>query len=280
MTKDGSKSGLAKRRQGIFWILTIPQYAFTPYLPPGCNWIRGQLEQGEGGFLHWQVLVALRKKGSVATIRDCFGPYHCELTRSNAAAEYVWKTDTAIAGTKFELGVKPIDRANVDDWERIWELAAGGDIMGIPASIRVQNYRTLRAIASDFAAPGFCERRAVVYWGPTGTGKSRRAWDEAGVDAYPKDPRTKFWCGYGGQEHVVVDEFRGDIDIGHLLRWLDRYPVIVEIKGASTVLKAKCYWFTSNIPPEQWYPNLDEETFKALRRRLKVVSFNKLGLTL
>ena len=52
-------------------------------------------------------------------------------------------------------------------------------------------------------------RQCFVYWGPTGTGKSRRAWDEAGVEAYCKDPRTKFWDGYQVEENVVIDEFRG-----------------------------------------------------------------------
>ena len=55
----------------------------------------------------------------------------------------------------------------------------------------------------------------------------------------PKDPRTKFWDGYRNQENVVIDEFRGAIDIAHILRWFDRYPVIVEVKGSSVVLSAK-----------------------------------------
>lgn len=63
------------------------------------------------------------------------------------------------------------------------------------------------------------------------------------------------------------------IDIGHLLRWLDRYPCIVEVKGSSTVLSAETIWITSNLPPESWYPDLDQETFLALRRRLKVTHF-------
>jgi len=112
-----------------------------------------------------------------------------------------------------------------------------------------------------------------VFWGPTGTGKSRRAWDEATLDAYPKDPRTKFWDGYNGQENVVIDEFRGSIDIAHLLRWFDRYPVIVEIKGSSVVLTAKNFWITSNLSPDVWFPECDSETLSALRRRLKVTRF-------
>lgn len=117
------------------------------------------------------------------------------------------------------------------------------------------------------------ERQCFVYWGRTGTGKSRLAWERAGTDAYPKDPRTKFWDGYQGQLHVVVDEFRGGIDISHLLRWLDRYPVIVEIKGSSVVLKATSVWITSNVNPEDWYPLLDNETKQALLRRLTITHF-------
>lgn len=34
-------------------------------------------------------------------------------------------------------------------------------------------------------------REVHCFWGTTGSGKSFRAWAEAGLDAYPKDPRTK-----------------------------------------------------------------------------------------
>jgi len=120
------------------------------------------------------------------------------------------------------------------------------------------------------------ERTCYVYWGVTGAGKSRRAWDEASLSAYPKSPSTKFWDGYVGQEHVVLDEFRGEIGISHLLRWLDRYPVTVETKGSAVVLSARRIWITSNISPRDWYPNLDEATMDALLRRLEVTHFREL----
>lgn len=66
----------------------------------------------------------------------------------------------------------------------------------------------------------------------------------------------------------------GCIDIAHLLRWLDRYPVIVEVKGGSQVLKAECIWITSNLDPRSWYPDLDQETLAALLRRLNITHFN------
>jgi len=62
----------------------------------------------------------------------------------------------------------------------------------IPPDVLVRNYSNLRRIASDYAEPVAIEREVVCYWGPTGTGKSRRAWDEASLQAYPKDPRYIF----------------------------------------------------------------------------------------
>lgn len=267
----------APRRQGVYWFLTIPHRNFVPYLPPGVIWIKGQLERGGGegneeGFLHWQVVCTLGSKQSLHGITRIFGSeLHAELTKWQSAEDYVWKQDTSIANTRFELGIKPFNRNSEVDWSRVWDLAAEGKLLDIPASIRVPHYRTLRTIAQDFMEPIAMERSVSVFWGRTGTGKSKKAWEEAGALAYPKAPTTKFWCGYRGQKNVVIDEFRGAIDISHLLRWLDRYPVNVETKGSGGVYCAERIWITSNLAPSDWYPHLDEETRSALMRRLNVI---------
>lgn len=267
---------MTQRRQGIFWILTLPAHDFLPYLPTDCQYIVGQLERGdETGYLHWQILCAFKKKSSLRQVKECFGDScHAELSRSDAARSYVTKEDTRVEGTGFELGSKPFQRNSRVDWESVWTAAQSGSLSLIPANVRVVNYRTIRAIASDHSRPEPMERECFVFWGPTGTGKSRRAWDEGSMDAYCKDPRTKFWDGYQNEESVIIDEFRGGIDIAHLLRWLDRYPVRVEIKGSSRPLLAKKIWITSNIPPEEWYPMCDPQTLAALMRRLQVTDFN------
>lgn len=263
------------RRQGILWLLTVPQSLFIPYLPRGCKYIKGQLERGNaGGYLHWQLLVGLERKGSLRTVKEIFGDgIHAELSRSSAASEYVWKEDTAVEGTRFELGTFPFRRNEKKDWEAIWESAKKGCMEEIPADVRLVSYRTIRAIASDYSQCVGMVRNVQVYWGSTGTGKSRKAWSEAGEDAYCKDPRSKFWDGYQNQVNVVIDEFRGGIDIAHLLRWFDRYPVRVEIKGSSRPLVARNIWVTSNLDPELWYPEVDSMTKDALMRRLVISHF-------
>jgi len=197
---------------------------------------------------------------------------HCEPTRSTAAEAYVHKEETR-DGEPFSFGSKPFNRNSGTDWSRIKELAKGGQLDLVPADVYVRYYRTLVSIAADHADPVGVEKDVFVFYGRTGTGKSRRAWEEAGPGAYAKDPRSKFWCGYRDHEHVIIDEFRGGIDISHILRWTDRYPVNVEIKGSSRPLKAKKIWITSNLHPMNWFIDCDRETKDALLRRLQITEF-------
>jgi len=70
-----------------------------------------------------------------------------------------------------------------------------------------------------------------------------------------------------------MDEFRGLINVSNLLRWLDRYPVRVEIKGSSRPLSMTTLWITSNVNPLYWYPEVDSETQAAFMRRLNITEF-------
>jgi len=265
-----------QRRQGRYWIITAPiaDWSVPTECPAALAYVTGQQEIGNGeqSYHHWQLYCISKRKCSLRTIKSCFSDRcHAELTHSKKAEDYCLKDDTCVEGTRFELGFKPIQRNQKVDWDRIWQLATEGQIMGIPANIRVQNYRTICQIRSDFATPLAIERTVTVYWGRTGTGKSRRAWEEAGLDAYCKDPRSKFFYGYRDQCNVVIDEFRGGIDVAHLLRWFDRYPCNVELKGSSCPLAAHKIWITSNLPPSAWYPELDNATLDALMRRFTEV---------
>lgn len=261
------------RRQGVYWLGTIPgDQQWVPQLPGGVVFLRGQLESGESGYLHHQISFVTEKKCSLAAVQKLFEPVigHWELSRSAAADAYVWKEETRV-GEQYQFGAKPFRRNSSADWEEVRSLAMDGSLHEVPADIFVRYYGQLTRIASDYQQPDFVERRAVVLWGPTGTGKSHRAWQLLGASAYSKDPRTKFWCGYGRQVDIIIDEFRGAIDVSHILRWTDRYPVRVEVKGATRLLCANRLLFTSNIHPCEWYPGLDHATYQALERRLKIV---------
>lgn len=259
-------------------MVTIPFADWRPDgLPGEASYLKGQAEQGhESGFLHWQLVIYFPRKVRLATVKRCLcNTAHAELSRSSAVEAYVFKEDTRVPDTQFEFGDKPCPRASKKDWEKIWNSAVDGEYDSIPHDVRVRYYSAIRRISADHAKPSAIVRTAHVFYGSTGTGKSHRAWSEAGQDAYPKDPKTKFWCGYQGHKHVVIDEFRGGIDVAHMLRWLDQYPVSVELKGSSTPLKATTIWITSNLHPREWYPGLDASTVAALLRRLQITEMNE-----
>lgn len=178
----------------------------------------------------------------------------------------------------------PFHRNSKTDWAKVFELAKKDKIEEIALSdpsVVVQHYSSLKKIATDYLPrihrPGV---QVFVYWGITGSGKTHRAFEEAGdLDGvFVKDPNTKWWDGYRNESNVIIDEFTGLISINHLLRWLDKYSCPVESKGKSSALYATKFWITSNINPDEWYnnnPHVTQSQKEALRRRFtRVVHYD------
>lgn len=264
-------------KQGRYFILTIPRdkWEFPTELPDYLAWIKGQAEVGEGGYEHWQVCIAFPKNVTATKCKTFFPEEsHVEFTRSAAADEYVHKEESSVAGTRFEYGQKSKRRNNANDWNEVWDQATSGRILDIPADIRIRCYHTLKRIRKDYDEAPWREDIIVnVFTGVTGSGKSHRMFEEAGRHCYIKPSTTKWWDGYRGESNVVIDEFRGQISIEHMLRWFDKYPCFVEEKGGQVALKATKFWVASNLSVEKWFPDADPATLAALKRRIHVTEF-------
>lgn len=263
---------------GKWWILTLScaEYPDSPGLAADAVYAKGQQERGAGGFLHWQMVVCFKTNKRRSGVVVAYPSAHAELTRSPAALAYVWKEDTRIEGTQFEHGAPPFKRNSKTDWDAVWEAAKSGDLDSIPAQVKCQNWNNIRSIRAEHAQPSMRPVPVVhVFWGVTGSGKSHRAFEEAGAAPFVKSASNKWWDGYRGQDAVVIDEFAGMVDITHLLRWFDKYPLFVEIKGSTTPLKAFKFWVTSNIHPSDWYPNAPAEQKAALLRRINITHFER-----
>lgn len=93
--------------QGRYWLITLScaHHPEQPTLKTPLVYMKGQKEVGEGGFEHWQILVVASKRVSRNQVKQVLHETaHVELSRSEAADEYVWKEDTRVEGSQFEIG--------------------------------------------------------------------------------------------------------------------------------------------------------------------------------
>jgi len=120
--------------------------------------------------------------------------------------------------------------------------------------------------------------KTKVFWfyGPTGTGKSKEAFEMAFAESsyYVKDPLNKWWDGYEQQDVVIIDDYRRDFcTFAQLLRLFDRYPMSVEVKGATTQFNSKMIIVTSPKNPKDTWEGRTEEDFAQLLRRIEEVRY-------
>lgn len=110
-------------------------------------------------------------------------------------------------------------------------------------------------------AKQFRKVEVLVYYGKTGTGKTRNAIENTvnkNKDYYILDPPingTWWYDGYDNEEVLIVDEFYGQISQKTLLRICDGYPLKCQIKGGFTWANWTTVIFTSNKSPDLWFKN-------------------------
>lgn len=118
----------------------------------------------------------------------------------------------------------------------------------------------------------------VIYFGPTGTGKSWKAHHD-NVGAYevkwPESGNNVFWWDRyeggndDGVDHdtVLWEEFRHNIPYGRMLKFMDRYGCKIKYHGGQTEFNSHRIVITTNIEPMNWYPKKDQEGVSMLHRR-------------
>ena len=119
------------------------------------------------------------------------------------------------------------------------------------------------------------------YWGPTGTGKSHASFqDYDPKTTYVKCLEDEWWCGYVGQETVLLNDFRGEIKYGQMLNLCDKWPHMVKVRNKEPVpFLAKKIIVTSSLHPVKLYAKLNfDDSIEQLLRRFECVALNEVYL--
>jgi len=140
----------------------------------------------------------------------------------------------------------------------------------------VRYHKGLQALADITSLPyAGGPKKVMVYYGPTGTGKTRKAFTQ-NPGAYFWGPEQKHWFqGYSAQDVCIMDEFRGQLPLGFMLRLTDRYPMIVETKGSSVQFVSSTVIICSPAHPRHWYTSLSNQEGKIdqLLRRIESIEW-------
>lgn len=185
--------------------------------------------------------------------------------------KYCTKTDGEVKtdGTPGQQG----KRTDLDDAREI--IDRGGTLLDVAENnfgsfVRYhRGFKEYQFMKQQKEAQSWRDVKVSYWWGASGTGKTKKAFEEDFTLFRPMTgPTGVWWTGYAGQKTVLFDDFRGGVPIHVLLTWLDGYPIVVPIHGGSVQLQAVRIIITSNVPLEDLYKGVDDASRQALRRRI------------
>lgn len=237
-------------------------------------------EIGDSGTPHLQGYIEFAiPKGFTFARNELGGPrVHIEIRRGSglAAASYCKK-----GGDFKEYGtLRKSCKGDRRDLREIQDLIESGcselDIARHYPGQWHRYYRSFDRYRLLCRSTGLRDVQVYVLWGDPGTGKSGFVYDftmrKYGCynSLYSVADAKNWWFdGYARQPVVLFDDFRGESTVSNILRITDRYPVLAPVKGGFVDFTPEYVFFTSNKPPEEWFP--DSVDVRAFRRRVRRV---------
>lgn len=264
-------------RRARNWCFTInnPTEVDDPQQWGDYAYLVWQKERGEQGTVHLQGYVVWNNPQRLNYVRCKNARAHWEIARGTHEQneKYCTKEDGREDGPWIR-GVKPRPGTRNDIHDVTKMIDEGATLKEIALAYPVpyvKYHNGFKSYRLETSPDRSGEPNIIVLWGPSGCGKSKTV---HGVfkDGYRK-PKGKWWDGYSTQNTVVFEDFYSWISYDEILRVLDWYPMLVEIKNGYVRLVANTFVFTSNQDPMEWYrggrDGRPERDRSALWRRFK-----------
>ncbi len=244
-------------------------------------------EEKASGHLHYQGYMEYSQMVTMKWVHTAlFGAAHVEPRHGtrDQARDYCMKLDSRASGP-FEFGRWLLKQGKRNDLLEVADMViAGAAIVDIAHEYPIQYIRYHKGINKLMALHQEVRTTApqiILCFGKTGTGKTKWAHDSY-PDLYKKPCDTRWFDTYAAHKELLLDDFAGaksKMSLTYLLQLLDRYPLLVEVKGDYVSLQATTIVITTNLHPKSWYNYTKrEEQFNALARRFhKVLHFSCFG---
>lgn len=226
----------------------------------------GEMKGSENKGHHWQGVLIMKKKIRLTSMKKIDSEAHWEKMKGTLeqAKKYCSKENP---GKVVEMGTARMcgsGRRNelIKVCDKIKNNINMDTIAEEDPTTYVKFHRGLEKLAFRIgkkeAKKWKNEMKVEIYWGATGTGKTKAAKEAAinGDDYYILDEPESGGIWFDGYDHegtLIIDEFTGRIKRGKLKRMLDKNMFKCPIKGGYVWAQWNKVIFTSNIDPDKWY---------------------------
>lgn len=228
---------------------------------------------------HWQGTVKMKNPTGLKRVQELLkiGNSHCEIVGNwKKSVDYCRKPETRLAGP-FEYGEDKGQgrRSDLDGVVRHVEMGLTVKEIGLLCPHEFIKYARgiERLVELKQEQKTNVERKCVLIWGDSGSGKTRWVKEQFPNVYDVFDARTPWFDGYMGQDIVLFD----DVGLGaicnrnYFKKLTDIYGFTVPIKGGSVTWQPKMVFLTANSPWTDWWKDLSIADHEAIKRRIKSI---------
>lgn len=276
---SGKKKRISARRSWCFTLnnpsaAAIDKIKSFKDFPESYRYVILQTETGtQESTTHLQGYLELSKRKRLSGVKKILPRAHWEarLGTQLEAITYCKKTESRVKdGWSYEWGTPYRSKCSSDLIDSIQNGASMLELAEEHPRAFLHNSTGIQAFREQLQTARKSAPEIVIYWGPTGTGKSSTAWANwplAYASSWPAGSRW-WWDKYDHQDTVICDEFCMQIKLQVMLKFLDRHPMYVEYKGGTTQMNSTRIVICSNVDPLDWYNKCKSVMRLALFRRL------------
>ena len=282
-TTGNTKTCVAKserKRRGHF--VTFWHQDYPKELPKNAKYLCTCEDTTKEGRWHGHAFIYFKNETTLTGVKKLFGKdAHSEMPHKNSdCIKYVLNTEKR----KFnfhEYGERPMDNG-VHRMEDVLELNSVTEVMETMPDTYVHFRKGIIDLMENKKSKNRYFKPPKVIWifGPTGTGKTREAFEAGAVNV---TYNNGFFSDWGDARVICIEELRGEIPYKELLKILDGYHnyYSVNIKGGSKFIDLDAIYITSPLNPREAYPRQNEKTdsIDQLLRRITELKCTNIDLT-